>query len=94
MTWHMALIALGGCAFVARMVYRSFNKFPSGKIPMGFEPKMSYSEAINILNISGAPTKDKIRQFHRNLMLKNHPDNGGSTYLASKVNEAKDFLIK
>lgn len=35
---------------------------------------------------------DKIKEAHRRVMVANHPDAGGSHYLASKVNEAKDVL--
>jgi len=36
---------------------------------------------------------DKIKEAHRRVMVANHPDAGGSHYLASKINEAKDMMI-
>ncbi|KAK3900110.1 putative mitochondrial DnaJ chaperone [Staphylotrichum tortipilum] len=61
----------------------------------GFEPRMNKREASLILSLSESSlTKDKVRKAHRTLMLLNHPDRGGSPYLATKVNEAKEFLEK
>lgn len=53
---------------------------------------MSRREASLILGISSNANRSKIREAHRRIMLLNHPDRGGSPYLASKINEAKDMI--
>uniref|UniRef100_A0A2M4AR60 Putative mitochondrial import inner membrane translocase subunit tim14 n=1 Tax=Anopheles triannulatus TaxID=58253 RepID=A0A2M4AR60_9DIPT len=58
----------------------------------GFEPKMSKREASLILGVSPSASKTKVKDAHKRIMLLNHPDRGGSPYLAAKINEAKDFL--
>ncbi|KAI4840787.1 mitochondrial import inner membrane translocase subunit TIM14 [Plasmodium brasilianum] len=73
---------------------KNFNNLFLKNDMKGFERNMSKSEAYKILNINPTSNKDRIREVHKQLMLKNHPDNGGSTYIAAKVNEAKDVLLK
>ncbi len=51
-------------------------------------------EALEILGLSGNPTKEEIIKAHRNLITKLHPDKGGSDFLASMVNQARDTLLK
>ncbi|KAH7648065.1 chaperone DNAj domain chaperone [Cryptosporidium bovis] len=58
----------------------------------GFENPMTILEAYKILNVTPISSISKIRESHRQLMLRNHPDNGGSNYIASKVNEAKELI--
>ena len=60
----------------------------------GFEGKMTRREAALILGVRESASAQRIRDAHRRILMINHPDTGGSTFIASKVNEAKELLLK
>ncbi|MEM7377422.1 MAG: molecular chaperone DnaJ, partial [Pseudomonadota bacterium] len=53
---------------------------------------MTREEALAILGLGDGATADEVVQAHRRLIAKMHPDKGGSDYLASRINLAKDTL--
>ncbi|KFY06052.1 hypothetical protein V491_08887 [Pseudogymnoascus sp. VKM F-3775] len=98
-------VGVAAAAFLGRAGLVAMRKYRGGAGAVGalgkayykggFEPKMNRKEASLILQLSERTlTKEKIRKNHRTLMMLNHPDRGGSPYLATKVNEAKEFLEK
>ena len=49
---------------------------------------------IKYSGISSSASSKRVRDIHKKLMFQNHPDRGGSIYIATKINEAKDYLEK
>jgi hypothetical protein len=54
---------------------------------------MTVNKAKEIFGFKTVENPEQVTKRHRELMQKNHPDRGGSDYLAAQINEAKECLM-
>lgn len=58
------------------------------------ENQMSVEDAYRILQLPFGASESDVCDAHRRLMVRNHPDNGGSAYIAAMLNQAKSTLTE
>ena len=61
--------------------------------PAGPDTAMTRSQAYEVLGLTSEASPEEIREAHRRLMRTNHPDSGGSTWIATRLNQARDLLL-
>ncbi len=84
----LVLVVLGaGLALSARMPLRAQAR----KVDQGW---MGLKEARDLLGLDATATPAEVRQAHRRLMQRAHPDKGGTAGLAAQLNAARDRLLK
>src|SRR5690606_5248730 len=83
-------------AFLDR-VHAGWRDEPASAARAGGSPwsggPMSREEAAELLGVSPDAAADEVKAAHHKLMLKVHPDQGGSNYLAAKINQARNVLL-
>ena len=86
-------IALAGVGGYLVWRQRSKAQADAGHQGDGSSVAMSRKEAYAVLGLSDGAGEEQIRRTHHELMQKIHPDHGGSDYLATKLNQARDVLL-
>ena len=89
-TKTIGIALLAGAVAAAVLLRKGLN----GASAPDSSQAMPIGEAYLILGLAPGAGRDDVFCAYRNLMKRLHPDQGGSSYLASRVNEAKDMLLK
>jgi hypothetical protein len=106
--WPVAMSLLGGLVVYGRPLMRAFgiwqmikrfrpkikDSSDGGRSGSSDVSLMDKPQARQILEVGDNASHAEILSAHKRLMAKNHPDKGGSTYIASQINQAKDILLK
>jgi hypothetical protein len=90
MPWLAVALAL---FFTSAKRFTGRKRAPNPGAARGSD-EMTREEAYLVLGLSPDATREQIVAEYRRLMKRVHPDQGGTTYLASRLNQAKDRLLQ
>lgn len=89
----MVLVAAGGITAIEIWRDRAIKSEAAAPAPPPApRAAMTREEASSVLGVSPDADSEAVRAAHRRLISQLHPDKGGSDYLASKINQARDVL--
>ena len=88
----MRFLPLLGNLFAQYQAYTKTRQGHAGRART--QDAMSREEALAVLELKPGATREEVIAAHKRLMQKLHPDRGGSTHLAQKINQAKEVLLK
>jgi DnaJ family protein C protein 19 len=94
----VAMLGIVLWPWLKQMLMRKAGRFAAGGFGQGVPPRaagsgMSRDEALSVLGLKPGADEAAIRDAHKRLMRMAHPDNGGSDWLASRLNQARDTLL-
>ena len=103
-------IALGALAMFGPLIWRQWQAYRMGMRAGGQQQStgsgtnrppprrptsgMTVEEAYQVLGLRPGATEAEIREAHHRLMRTAHPDSGGSDWLATRINQARDVLLR
>ncbi|MFN0041968.1 MAG: DnaJ domain-containing protein [Alphaproteobacteria bacterium] len=93
---HALLVEVAGDDESVRLIEAYLDREHVGwreGAPANLDGDMGRKEAYRVLGLAPGASEAEIREAHRKLMTRMHPDRGGSDYLAAKINRAKDVLL-
>ncbi|WP_428408553.1 DnaJ domain-containing protein [Hyphococcus sp.] len=90
----MVLLAVGGVTAIEAWRARAGPSETDEAPPSPPARRMSEEEALSILGLKSGASAEDVRAAYRRLMSQLHPDKGGTDYLAAKINEARDHLLR
>lgn len=78
---------------LARQIKATGAEATGAASPPASKGPMSRAEALEILGLEEGAGADAIEEAYKALIMKNHPDQGGTDWLAARLNEARDTLL-
>ena len=91
--WLWSARCCGGVGSRAGRAFGGFGSTGTAPPPPRQSSSMTRQEAYEVLGLKPGADADAIHAAHRRLMRTAHPDAGGSDWLASRVNQARDVLL-
>ena len=92
LTGRIGIVAAGALGLII-LFAPQMRAYFAKRSPKYLPRDMTQEEAAQILGVSEDASESEIQEAYHKLIAKNHPDHGGSKYIAQQLNQARDVLV-